>query len=149
MGCEPLSRKNSATSVRPAVRTLKAICSLSCEPGSIRCNPLRARWPRRWQREVNDRDRLAIPPPGADGNDAVVIPEVDTVDGDAGPEDAGLERKLEVLLQHVEPAVRLYQDERVGVTTAAEPAEHSAHDSSYARRQASPRTWLHGKRQKS
>ncbi len=66
---------------------------------STRCRPVLV-----MERKIHEGDRLAFPAGGADGGDLVVVAEVQPGDGDGGAEYLRFEGKVEVLLEHREPA---------------------------------------------
>jgi hypothetical protein len=75
----------------------------------------------RGQRKIEDRDRLPVATPLADGDDLRARVQVDTLDGDRHPEHRRLERPRQVLVQHRESARRLL---RLAVGVDGRPLDH-------------------------
>src|SRR5207249_9505885 len=82
--------------------------SLSTPP-AVGLNPFPAgRW-RRGQREIENRKHLPITTTTADGDDLLVSVQIDPLYGDRDSKDRRRERHPQVLVDHREPARRLFR----------------------------------------
>src|SRR5258706_13452662 len=71
-------------------------------PMSVCFDPLRTCWPRRWQRQVDNRDGLPLLSAATNGNDLFGRREVDALDDHSHAQHTRFKREAKLLLQHAQ-----------------------------------------------
>src|SRR5271166_998626 len=84
-------------------------------PAAIRFYPFRSMRQRRWQRQIDDWERLPRSPAPTNRNNLLAAVEINALDSDRDAEYLGLEGHGQILFNHCEPASNL-----LGVTVGIE-----------------------------
>jgi hypothetical protein len=92
----------------PMSRALGGVGRGSAQPAAVGLDPFPTVGCGRWERQLEDRDRLPVPVTRADRNDLIAGRDVDARDRDLCAEHCRLEREREMLLDHREQAGGLF-----------------------------------------